>query len=269
MYPQHLSPSFSLPRLHAFLRIEPQGAWEKKLGQCRSSLSEENAVLLDVSGPDEPNAMQNKAAFLLRVHEIYKESSQPPRTYLRLPSLIQEGSVLLLENALTLSALEGVMVHCSGPADLDRLSVRLGVGEVRKGLEIGRMRIFIMPTYSADAVFQLGRYCAVCPRLAGFVYQPGALFGSGRAGSRTAKNAKKEESCGRIGNSVETLIRNLCILGAHAADVALFRGEKALNPTLSEDILLEELCQAYQGGFSGQILDNPAHLALSNSVFAR
>ncbi len=68
-----------------------------------------------------------------------------------------------------------LLMSCRGRADLQQVSIRLALVEARAGVEAGSIKIIASVAQTPDAVFGLGGLAGASRRLAGLVFDPGAL----------------------------------------------------------------------------------------------
>jgi citrate lyase subunit beta/citryl-CoA lyase len=115
----------------------------------------------------------------------------------------------------------------------------------------------VVATETAAAVFGLGSYKDSSPRLAGLMWGAEDL---------SAALGATEKASGGVFHSPYRLARDLCLIGAAAAEVAAI-------DTVYTDIdnlagLEAETRSARRDGFSGKALIHPKHVDIVNAAFA-
>lgn len=139
--------------------------------------------------------------------------------------------------AIVCAGLDGVFLEgCEGRGDVQALSVKLSVKEAEAGLPAGRLAIVALAAQTPAAVFQLGRYKGVSPRLAALAMDETELPGGAQA--RAAARA-------------------LLVLGAAAAGVSaldMAAGEGAFAASRGE-------------GFAGVMTFSEAEIAAIEAIF--
>jgi len=161
--------------------------------------------------------------------------------------------------AVVRPGLDGIMLPKSmGGGDVVRLGHCLDALEVAAGMTPGHVRIIVVATETAQAMFNLGTYAPAHPRLAAMTW--GAEDLAAVIGSTSNKDATGDWS------APYQLARSLCLMGATAAGVpaldtlyADFRDEDGLTLT----------CQtSRRDGFAGRLAIHPAQVAPINAAFA-
>jgi citrate lyase subunit beta/citryl-CoA lyase len=151
-----------------------------------------------------------------------------------------------------------VLPKCSGGHDVRQLSHYLDAFEAAHALPGGGTRILAIATETAGALFGLGSYAGVSPRLWGLMW--GAEDLAAALGAFANRDAT-----GHYGGPF-TMARNLCLAGARAAGVLPI-------DTVYVDIknlggLRDETLQARRDGFAAKAVIHPAHVDVVNAAFA-
>jgi citrate lyase subunit beta/citryl-CoA lyase len=142
--------------------------------------------------------------------------------------------------------------------DIVRLDHYLSALEQRDGVAPGTVRIIPVATETPQAVFALGNYRGISPRLAGLTW--GAEDLSTAVGASTNRGEDGEFEF------TYQVARSLCLLGAHAA------GVQAID-TLSVDFrdserLEREVRASRRAGFSGKIAIHPDQVDVINTGYS-
>jgi citrate lyase subunit beta/citryl-CoA lyase len=136
-----------------------------------------------------------------------------------------------------------VLADCRDRRDLQRLSVKLGVREAQANRPEGVVRILAIAGQSAAGVLKLPDLAGGARRLAGLVYDPGAL----------ARDIGVE-----LESSTLKTAMSLAVFAAVAANVPAFL---ALSPNQDPATLLRRCAQLRRAGYAGAILKTPAQFA--------
>jgi len=161
--------------------------------------------------------------------------------------------------AVVRPGLDGIILPKSnGGHDVARLGHCLDALEVAAGMEPGHVRVIVVATETAQAMFNLSSYAPAHPRLAALTW--GAEDLAALVGSTTNKEPSGEWS------APYQLARSLCLMGATAA------GVPALD-TLYADFRnaagLTASCRvSRRDGFAGRLAIHPAQVGAINAAFA-
>ncbi|MBN8945244.1 MAG: CoA ester lyase [Rhizobiales bacterium] len=228
---------------------------EKKLGKALESGAD--ALILDledsVAAANKPLARDTARAFLA-AHAATKDR----------PLLMVR--VNALDTGLTDADLEAVvgarpdaimLPKAERGADATHLDAKLTALEAIHGIEEGLIKIVVVATETAKAVFNLGSYQDASPRLTGLTW--GAEDLSADIGAETNRAAD--------GRHTEPfrIARSLCLFGAVAA------GAQPIDTVFpafrdSEGLRLE--CEeARRDGFTAKMAIHPAQVPVINAVF--
>lgn len=220
----------------------------------RASTSAADALILDL---EDSVAAENKVAARTLVRG-WLGGLQPARqAWVR---------VNPLDSGLALDDLAAVMPgrpfgivwpKCEGAASLRQLAHWLDAFEAAAGMELGSTRILPIATETGRAVFEIGSYGGVTPR----------LWGISWGGEDLAADI------GGLSNRVEgrytepyRLARSLCLCAAAAA------GVRAIDTVCVDldapQLLSDESAEAFRDGFSGKMAIHPRHVESINQAFS-
>ena len=149
-----------------------------------------------------------------------------------------------------------VLPKCRSGDDVRHLAMWLDAFEAAAGTKVGLTQIVVVATETAASVFGLGSYKDCSPRLAGMMWGAEDLAAS--------LGATENASGGKF-HSPYLLARDLCLMGAAAAEVAAI-------DTVYTDIenlagLELETRAARRDGFSAKALIHPKHVDIVNAAF--
>ncbi|MEI8146358.1 MAG: CoA ester lyase [Alphaproteobacteria bacterium] len=228
---------------------------EKKLGKAMDVGAD--ALILDledsVALAAKPGARETALAFL-----------KDKRPLSRRPHLIVR--VNALDTGLTDADLDGVLAgqpdaimlpKSASGVDVTHLDAKLTAREAIHGLPEGAIKILVVATETAGAVFSLGTYAGASPRLTGLTW--GAEDLSADIGAETNR--------GTDGRHTEPfrLARSLCLFGAVHAGVAPI---DTVFPAFRDiDGLRRECEEARRDGFTAKMAIHPAQVPIINAVF--
>jgi citrate lyase subunit beta/citryl-CoA lyase len=179
-----------------------------------------------------------------------------PKLYVRVNAL--DTAMTLQDLAAVMPAApDGIVLPKSrGGDDVRQLALWLDAFEAAAGSSPGSTRIVVVATETAESVFGLGTYKDSSPRLAGLMWGAEDLAAS--------LGATENGSAG-VFHSPYRLARDMCLMGAAAADVAAI-------DTVYTDIenlagLETETRVARRDGFSAKALIHPKHVDIVNAAF--
>jgi citrate lyase subunit beta/citryl-CoA lyase len=181
---------------------------------------------------------------------------RPQQLYARVNAL-DTGMTLRDLAAVMPAAPDGIVLPKSRSGDDVRtLSLWLDAFEAAAGTKLGSTRIVVVATETAASVFGLGTYKDSSPRLAGLMWGAEDLSASLGATEKTSSG---------VFHSPYRLARDLCLIGAAAAEVAAI-------DTVYTDIdnlagLEQETRAARRDGFSAKALIHPKHVDIVNAAF--
>jgi citrate lyase subunit beta / citryl-CoA lyase len=249
---QRLHPDAArLMRSLLFVPADSPGKLGKALG-CGA-----DALILDLEdsiAPERKEAARAGAAeFLARTLSMPAR----PRLIVRVNGLAT-GLIDADLEAVVPARPDAIMLpKAEGGACVVHADAKLCVREALCGLDEGTIRIVVIATETAPALFVAGTYRGASPRLAALTW--GAEDLSAELGAEANRDAQ--------GNFLDPyrLARTLCIAAAAAADVQAldtvyvdFRNEAGLR---------RECEEARRDGFSGKMAIHPGQIATINDVF--
>jgi citrate lyase subunit beta/citryl-CoA lyase len=229
---------------------------ERKL--ARGLDSGADALILDledsVAAANRPIARKQVRAFL----EAHASANRPGRIrrYVRINPL---ASGLALDDLVATVAgrPDGILLPKCVPDDVRTLDHYLCAFEAAAGAPVGAIRIIAIATETPQAVFALGGYARVSPRLEAITW-----------------GAEDLSAC--LGGSNKTidgdydgpyrLARSLCLLAAAAAEVAAI--DTIYTDFKDPEGLKAECLAARRSGFAGKMAIHPAQLAAINEAFS-
>ena len=161
--------------------------------------------------------------------------------------------------AVVRPGLDGIMLpKSSGGDDVARLGHCLDALEVAAGMEPGHVRVIVVATETAQAMFNLGSYAPGHPRLVALTW--GAEDLAAIVGSTANKDPSGEWS------APYQLARSLCLMGATAAGVPAL---DTLYADFRDQTGLTDACRvSRRDGFAGRLAIHPAQVAPINAAFA-
>jgi citrate lyase subunit beta/citryl-CoA lyase len=228
---------------------------QKKLDKGLESGAD--ALILDledsVSAANKPAARETARVFL----ETHAAKSPRPLLMVRVNAL-DTGLTDADLDAVVGARPDAIMLpKAESGGDVAHLDAKLTAREAIHGIEEGAIRIVVVATETARAVFQLGSYEGSSPRLAGLTW--GAEDLSAAIGAETNR--------GTDGRHTEPfrIARSLCLFGAVAAGVQPI---DTVFPAFRDiDGLRRECEEARRDGFTAKMAIHPAQVPVINEVF--
>lgn len=230
------------------------GDSERKI--AKSEGTEADAIILDLEDAVAP-ANKPQARAMVADYLATTRGKRRAKLFVRINPLTTPEALPDLA-AVMASAPDGIFQpKVSGPDDLLQLGHYLDALEQTHGLDAGATQIIPVATETPQAMFTLGDYARVGPRLAAITW-----------GAEDLSSA-----IGAIGNKDDsgdwsqpfTLARSLCLFGASAAGVAAL---DTLYADFRDDAgLLENSRRARRDGFAGRIAIHPDQVATINRAF--
>lgn len=180
----------------------------------------------------------------------------PQQLYVRV-NAFETGLTLDDLAAVMPAAPDGIVLPKSRDGeDVRKLSLWLDAFEAAAGSTPGSTQIVVVATETAEAMFGLGTYKDSSPRLAGLMWGAEDL---------AAALGATENSSGGVHHTPYRLARDLCLIGAAAAEVA------AIDTVYTDIDNLAGLQQvtraARRDGFSAKALIHPKHVDIVNAAF--
>ena len=172
-----------------------------------------------------------------------------------------------LEGALALPDLVGVvrgapdgiiLPKIESASDIVKLDRYLTALEARDGVAPGSIRIILVATETPHAMFQIGSYRGVSPRLAGLTW--------GAEDLATALGASTNRLDSGEYEFTYQLARSLCLLGANTAGVQAI---DTITPDFRDkDRLVREVRVSRRAGFTGKIAIHPDQIDAINAGYS-
>jgi len=161
--------------------------------------------------------------------------------------------------AVVKPGLDGLMIpKADGAADIVRIGEELDRLEAAAGMAIGAVKIAVVATETAQAMFNLGSYTPAHPRLVALTW------GAEDLAAALGATANKEED--GSWTSPYMLARNLCLFAAGSAGVLPL---DTLYADFRDPEGLERDCRrARRDGFVGRLAIHPDQVAIINRCFS-
>jgi len=231
------------------------GDSDRKLAKIEGSGAD--VVILDLEdsvAPEQKAAARGRVFEFLRAHA----SRAAPQLWVRinpLNSALAEADL----DAVTPAAPAGIVQpKTRSPADTVALGYRLDELEHGHGLRSGSIRILPIATETPAALFAIGHFAQVGPRLAGLTW--GAEDLSAAIGATAAQEADGSWT------APFQFARSLCLFGAAAAGVAAI---DTLHADFRDAAGLKASCgRARRDGFAGKLAIHPDQVPVINECFA-
>jgi citrate lyase subunit beta / citryl-CoA lyase len=225
---------------------------ERKL--ARSKQSGADALILDLEDSVVP---ANRPAARVQARAFLDESSDAGfRRYVRINPLASEAALNDLAAVLP-GKPHGILLPKCLPEDVRTLDHYLTAFEAAFGLTPGAVRIIAIATETPAAIFALGRYAGVSPRLEGITWGAedlaACLGGSNRQFDGSYDDAYR-------------LARALCLLAA--ADAGVMPIDTIYTDFKDEAGLAAECAAARRSGFVAKMAIHPAQLSAINGAFS-
>jgi citrate lyase subunit beta/citryl-CoA lyase len=225
---------------------------ERKLAHGLGSGAD--ALILDledsVAAANRPTARKLARAFL---------DAHGPETigrYVRINPLA--GGLALDDLAATVAGRpDGILLPKCVPEDVKTLDHYLSAFEKAAGHPVGATKIVAIATETAQAVFALGNYAGVSPRLEAITWGAEDLSACIGGNNRTLDGTY---------DGPYQLARSLCLLAASAAGVAAL--DTIYTDFRDADGLKAECAAAKRSGFVGKMAIHPAQLGAINEAFS-
>jgi len=225
---------------------------ERKLARARQSGAD--ALILDLEDSVVP---ANRMAARAQARAFLAEAGDSGfRRYVRINPLT--SGVALDDLAAVLPGRpHGILLPKCLPEDVRTLDHYLTAFEVAFGLTPGVVRIIAIATETPAAMFALGRYAGVSPRLEGITWGAEDL-----AACLGGSNRKFDGSY----DDAYRLARALCLLAAADADVTPI--DTIYTDFKDEAGLAAECAAARRSGFVAKMAIHPAQLSAINRAFS-
>ena len=152
---------------------------------------------------------------------------------------------------------DGILLPKCVPGDLRTLDHYLSAFEAAATLPLGATRVIAIATETPAAMFAMGGYAGVSPRLSGITWGAEDLAACVGGNNRRADGTYDD---------VYRLARSLCLLAAAAAGVEAI--DTIFTDFRDEAGLAHECAAAKRSGFAAKMAIHPAQIAAINSAFA-
>jgi citrate lyase subunit beta / citryl-CoA lyase len=231
---------------------------ERKLAHALESGAD--ALILDledsVAAANHPTARRLAREFL----DAHGPEDSGIRRYVRINPLAS-GLVALDDLAATVAAghrpPDGILLPKCVPEDVRTADHYLSAFEAACGAPVGDIRIIAIATETPAAVFALGFYAGISPRLEAITWGAEDLAACIGGNNRTL--------AGEYDGPYQ-LARSLCLLAASAAGVPAI--DTIYTDFRDETGLKAECAAARRSGFAAKMAIHPAQLAAINEAFA-
>lgn len=211
-----------------------------------------DVIILDLEDAVRPDA---KLEARMVVVEALAGASAGPRRYVRVNSLDTAWCREDVE-AVIPGAPDGIVLPKStGPEDVVRLSDLIGRHEPQS--RKGKTRIVVVCTETASSTLSLAAKSWRHPRLAGL------MWGGEDLSAAIGATANRDDQ-GRY-TAPFAMARNLCLLAAHAAEVAPI--DAVFTDFRDGDALRREADAARRDGFSAKAAIHPSQVEIINRCF--
>ena len=226
---------------------------ERKL--ARGLESGADALILDL---EDSVAAANRGVARVQARE-FLEAHGPDRVrrYVRINPLGSSGLALDDLAATVGGRPDGILLPKCLPEDVRTADHYLSAFEAASEAPVGTTRIIAIATETAAAVFALGGYAGVSPRLEAITWGAEDLSASIGGSNRTIDGEY---------DGPYQLARSLCLLAASAAGVIAI--DTIYTDFRDEAGLKAECLAARRSGFSAKMAIHPAQLAAINEAFS-
>ncbi|MCB1476238.1 MAG: CoA ester lyase [Rhodobiaceae bacterium] len=161
--------------------------------------------------------------------------------------------------AVVRPGLDGIILpKANGNEDVVRLGHCLDALEAKAGMKAGSVKIIVVATETARAMFNLGSYAPAHPRLAALTW--GAEDLAAVVGAATNKKADGDWS------EPYQLARSLCLMAASAAEVPAI--DTLYADFRNEEGLIASCRQSKRDGFFGRLAIHPAQVTGIKTAFS-
>jgi len=231
------------------------GDSERKLAKAEASPAD--AIILDLEDSVAPDRT-GVARGMVRSYLESRPDRAKQQLWVRINALSTEKGLPDLA-AVVGGKPDGVLLpKPDSGADLALLDHYLSALETRDGVALGSVKVVALATETAKALFTLGSYAGVSPRLVGMTW--GAEDLAAVLGAKSNKDA-----AGAFHFTFE-LARSLCLAGATAAEVQPL---DTVFVDFRNPAGLEADCKASrQMGFTGRLAIHPDQVPLINAAYS-
>lgn len=235
--------------LRSFLFVPADS--ERKL--ARGAESGADALILDL---EDSVAPANRPTARRRARQFLETPSERVRRYVRINPLAS-GDALDDLAAVVGGRPDGILLPKCVPEDVRTLDHYLAAFETAAGAPPGAIRIVAIATETPQAMFALGGYAGLSPRLDGITWGAEDLAACLGGNNRRADGTYED---------VYRLARALCLLAAGAAGIMPI--DTIYTDFRDEAGLKAECAAARRAGFVAKMAIHPAQLAAINAAFS-
>ncbi len=230
------------------------GDSEKKIAKSETVMPD--AIILDLEdavAPDNKPAARAIVSAYLAANRGQRRCAR----YVRINPLTTPDALVDLA-AIMGSAPDGIVQPKAASAqEVIHLAHYLDAFEAQHGIARGTTRIVPVATEVPEALFSLGGYAQVGPRLAGITWGAEDLAAAiGAIGNKNDDGGWSQPFA---------LARSLCLFGASAASVAAI--DTLYSDYKDDSGLAASSRQARRDGFAGRLAIHPAQVAIINDAF--
>lgn len=225
---------------------------EKKIAKALGSGAD--ALIYDLEDSVAPGA-KAAAREMLRSHLAACTGTDGPKRYVRINAL-DTGLTADDLKALEGLAIDGIMLpKAEGAGCVRKLSGMISA--IEREDRRGSIKVVVVATESARAIFALGTYASAGPRLAGLTWGAEDLRTDIGASTNRAADGRHTEPF--------RMARSLCLFGAVAAGIQPI---DTVHPNFRDEEGFRLECEeALRDGFTGKMAIHPAQVPIINEVF--
>jgi len=230
------------------------GDSERKFEKAAGSGAD--ALILDLEDSVAPS--QKAAARALVSNRIDRSEKRDWSLFVRVNAL---DTGLMLDDlvAVVRPGLDALMIpKTNGAADVERIACYLDALEARAEMPLGSVRLMIVATETAKAMFALGSYAPAHPRLAALTW------GGEDLAAALGATANREEDGAWI--FPYQVARAQCLFAASAADVAAI--DTVFVDFRDMDGFERDCRRSRRDGFSGRMAIHPDQVSAINRCYA-
>ena len=214
-----------------------------------------DALILDL---EDSVAPPQKAAARAHVAKLLEAAAPRPWSFLVRVNALDSGLTLEDLAAIAKPGLDAIMVpKAEGAADLLRIGHYLDALEAKAGMQPGVVKMIVVATETAKAMFALSSYAPAHPRLAALTW--------GAEDLAAALGATDNKESGGSWTHPYEIARTLCLYAASAAEVAPI--ETVYTDFRDLEGLGRECRRSRRDGFLGRMAIHPDQVATINRCY--
>ena len=239
-------------RLRSLLFVP--GDSERKFAKARTIGAD--ALILDLEDSVAPS---QKAEARRSVAKLLDDASPRPWLFFVRVNALDTGLILDDLSAVVKRGLDGLLIpKANGAADIQRIGHYLDALEVKTGVPLGSIKMAVVATETAKAMFALGSYAPAHPRLM-------ALTWGGEDLAAAVGATENRESDGSWTPPYQ-IARTQCLFAAAAAEVIPI---DTIHADFRDREGLERDCRrSRRDGFLGRIAIHPDQVATINHYYS-